>query len=281
MTKWQQQIRRSAAQALYWRDHRYAVDQKGTVQTFIADILADDYAEEGPFSPETTDPAEWLRRYIGDYRDKKTGRCVYTIPGHDRYEAVQNFVEAVGFLASVALLDHTEPAYAAALVASANGYDRFADQTLLAGTFRGMFLGATLTDNGLTQCIFLCHFIPGEEYFRVRVFETLYPRRAGENDAALIERAAQMDWESWSRRDGFASFNPVFGALFLLRGECGGASGYDVSDFAFDSKGRRVLALTATPQEDGGSPIRFQLAQQPGDIDHCLAILRQIGANLG
>ena len=277
---WNSEVLRSATQAVYWHSYRYALGERGTVLSMALDILADSFIDEGPFSSETTEPYEWLRRYMDHYRDGKTGRSVYTIPRPDRHKAVQAFIEPSGFLTPAALLDHNEPAYAATYVASSRGYDRFADQTLLDGTIRGTFMGTALTATGLSQCVLLCHFLKGEEYFRVRLFETVYQRREREDETALVRRAENLEWDTWSKRDGFGAFGTNMGALFLLRGENDGATGFDVSEFAFDNKGRRVLALTATPNNDRGPSIRFSLCQRPREIERSLSILRLISREL-
>lgn len=277
---WNSEVVRSATQAVYWHTYRYAPGERGTVLAMALDILADSFIDEGPFSLEKTEPSEWLRRYMDHYRDGKTGRSVNTIPRPDRYKAVRAFIESSGFLTPAALLDHTEPAYAATLVASSEGYDRFADQTLLDGTFRGAFMGTALTRTGLSQCVLLCHLLKGEEYFRVRLFETVYQRRGGEDETALFQRAENLEWDTWSKRDGFSALGTMHGALFLLRGKGSSAAGCDVSDFAFDKKGRRILALTATPDNDQGPPVRFNLCQRPRDIERSLSILRLISREL-
>ncbi|WP_340150661.1 hypothetical protein [uncultured Sneathiella sp.] len=282
MSKYQEQVRRSAAQANYWRDYRYAPERRDTLLGFKNDIipLSDEELNNPLYESGESESSEWLRRYIDYYLQKETGRGIYTMPKPDRYKAVQAFVEGNGFLPRVTLLDHSETAYAAALVASAKGYDCYADQRLLASTFRGTFLGASLSAADLCEYVLQCHFIPDEQYFRIRIFGALYQRRRGEDDEGLVQRSKSMGWDSWSMRDGFASFATNLGALFFLDGEKGGASGYDAYDFAFDNTGRRVLGLTAIPQDEAGNLVRFQLCRQPDNIDRYLDMLHRISAKL-
>ncbi|WP_339635148.1 hypothetical protein [uncultured Sneathiella sp.] len=288
MSKYQEQVRRSAAQANYWRDYRYvhkkreALKSRGTLLDFKNDImpLSDEELNNSFFDSDASESSEWLRRYIDYYIQKETGRGIYTMPKPDRYKAVQAFVEGNGFLPRITLFDHSESAYAAALVASAKGYDCYADERLLAGTFRGTFLGASLNAEDLCEYVLQCHFIPDEQYFRIRLFGALYQRRRGEDDEGLVQRSKSMGWDSWSMRDGFASFATNLGALFFLDGEKGGTSGYDANGFAFDNTGRRALGFTATPQDEAGNLVRFQLCRQPDDIDRYLDILHRISAEL-
>ena len=292
---WDDEIRRALTEAAYHIFYRYRNDVRGTWLEFFNDLQpVDPWIEDSPESEtieeeesneEDEEPPieddEKLRRYGVGYWEKSSGRYIYTTPQSPLFDAILDFLEDKKFLTTIATTDHVQSAYIASVVATANGYDRYADQRLLAGTFRGTFFGTTLKASGLTQIVLMIHFIPGEEYFRVREIQVFYDRENDEDKLALVARAENLAWNSWRVRDGFAAFNTESGTLFLLRGDDAQLGSYNVSDFTFNKKGRRVLAFTATPTSNANDTVRFRFCEKPDEINRALSLLRRLSEEKG
>ena len=294
MTNWSAEVTRAAAETLYWRHYRNSDGPQSTFHEFRADVIPEEEllkpwkrsVNEGDAklnnrsrydnAADDDSTVEWLRRFARGHWMKTTGRYVFTTPRPKRLAQLRAFIDSRGLLTPVALADHTEPHSMAEAVAAAMGFDRFADQTLLAGTFRGMFTATALEPTLLIESVLLIHFLKGDSHFRVREIQVHYNRCQGEEPTTAVQRAGDLDFDEWRIRDGFASFGTNYGEIFLLRAHDGSSGGYAAAAFEFTDKGRRVSAFRATPGDDPGTQHQFRLCCRPTLIDRALQLLWRI-----
>ncbi len=269
------EILRSAAEACYWRDYRYDENHKDTMLDFLCDVEADDEIHDGPFADDEDPKPEWLRRFAIGYWQKKSGRYVYTIPKSDRLNKITVFVDQVGMLTPIALVDHRGDAQAGKKYALERGFDRFADQSLLAGALRGTFLAKTDQDNFIEYILWMIHMVRGEIYFRVRTIVVRFVRRENEDSLALRLRARKMRWDSYCVHDGFAATGTDFGAVFLLGNS---QLEYSIDGYDFDNKGRRILGFHAHALNSPHEETAFYLCRHPDNINLSLEILRSVSS---
>lgn len=271
MQSWQTEVYRSLVQILYWRDYRYAEGHRGTLLDFECDIMADTFADDGPYAKDAELGNDWLRRYEAGGWSRKTGEYYYTVPRPDRRKAVFDSVEHSGLVTQAAIAPHTGDAGLAERIAAERGYGRFANQRILAGTFRGVFHGRGKSDEGMIESVLLVHFIPGERYFRTRLLRAYYSRHTGESDRAFKARIDSYNLDTSGRDDAFGSFGTNYGRIFGRSDD----TDRHASEFAFDKKGRRVLAMTVRAEGDG-TGLRLALAQKPAEIDRAIGLLYRI-----
>lgn len=259
MSKWIAETMRSAAQLCYWRNYRYVQSERGNELDFQCDILAPCIEAEMAGGPEIFVGGDWLRRYMTGGWNRRTGHYYHTVPGPERLQAINDFIARKNMLTAAALQDHTGDAHHAARIAAMRKFNRFADQRLLAGTFRGTFHGSIETAYGMRESVLLIHFLPGEAYFRTRLFQAEYRRGTNENTS--------------TRADAFASFGTNEGRIFGGDDQCE----YHATGFSFDKKGRRGLALEIAGDDEDGK-MRMTLCRQPGDIDRAIDLLHRFSA---
>lgn len=294
MTGWSDEVLRAAVETHYWRNYRHRGRPRGTILEFQADLIPEEELLEKPrkspddnrgtvndASEEDKDRndglgSDWLRRFFGGHHERATGRYVFTTPKSKRLAQLRALVNEKRLLTPVALVDHTEPHAMAEAMAAAMGFDRFADQILLRGTFRGMLTATALTPTLISEAVLLTHFLKDESYFRVREIQVHYDRRQGEELSAAVQRAGNLDFDRWRVRDGFASFGTNYGEIFLLRAHDGGFGGYAISNLEFIDRGRRVAAFAAKSGDDPDTVHQFRLCCRPSLIDRAVQLLWRV-----
>ena len=269
---WQIQANRSLAEMHYFCDYRYAPGTRRTLLDFECDILSPLIEKEECGGPEVHIGGDWLRRNITGHWQQTDGQYVHTNPNPERTALLLTHLKNNGYHVSSILDDHQGDLDAAITIRDEKSY-RFADLTVLAGTFRGAFIGKNETNQGIVELALFIFFVPGEDLFRVRIFETFYSRKEQISECRLKQQFETMQFDTWRVTDRFASFGTNRGCIF------GGpvyASEYFADSFNFVSKGRRVSALTLTSANDNKGSIRLDLCRKPDQINRMLNIARAI-----
>lgn len=274
MKKWQIEVNRTLGELAYFHQ---TIDgaRRGTLLDFEAEVMADSFVYENPFFDGVNIGGDWLRRHIIGGWNKRTNDYYFTIPRPDRLQALTAFIAKKGFVIDIAIDDHREAMNSAWRIALLSGFDRFADQRLLSGTFRGMFHGVRAGDGELQEFILLVHFIKGEPFFRIRLIQCDYSG-AGQSFEAQT-RFDAFSYDRWDISDLFAIFGTNEGRVF-------GGQGNGVltaSDYVFACKGRRVVELTLSGLDGGHGSVRLKLCRQPADIDRAIGLLKRLSADMG
>ena len=265
MRNWSFETQRTLTETAYWRDYRHASGERGTWLDFKCDILEPLIEAELSGGPEVSVCGDWLERFAVGRWHKDSGEYYYTAPGKERLGLITRYLQRSGFILPLILMDHEADIVEACSIRDQKGY-RFANQKLLAGTFRGAFSGMAETDYGIYEAAaFLC-FIPGEDLFRVRLIQTHYFDEDASGNS-LKDRFASIGFNGWFVTDLFASFGTDEGRIF------GGAishDGFSADDFEFISKGRRVSAFTLSDSRGLQASMRMELCRKPDAINRML-----------
>lgn len=257
----------------YWRDYRYAYGERGTLLHLLCDVLEPLIEAEDCGGPEVSISGDWLRRFMIGYWRQGDGRYIYTIPTEERLKLIAQFLARKGMIIPAITSDHMGDYLAAQFIRDRRKY-RFADQILLSGTFRGAFYGETpLVDCGSKSALII-YFVPGEDFFRVRLIRALFARRDWEVDADLSVRFDRMDYDHLYIDDLFASFGTDLGVIF---DGGGGATELEASDFQFISKGRRAHKMTLTDHMPGNAGTIYRLCRKPEEIKPLFQVLGAAG----
>lgn len=260
---YQREIVRSLAEMDYWRNY----EQKGFTHMDMAlltmEYNADLYeqfieSEEDLEGKSAIVAYEWYPRFFRGYHDTKTGLHTYTKPKPRRYASLMERLSDVYPYLHIYLCDHLADHEQAIHIAEQRGYDRFADQRRLSAYFRGFFLGSSVMSGTRTIIILSIHFIPNEQYFRVRkyCFEEHLKGHYTINEHRTVD-------------DHWFATGTNYGRLFLEDG----ISGKDdslASNYSTFEKGRRVSEFDLT---EGDNVVRMRLCRSAKDIDYLRTLI--------
>lgn len=266
------EIQRLLSETAYFGDYRYCEDMRGTLLDFECDILEPLIENEIFGGPEINIGGDWLGRYMSGRRKKDTGEYYFTTPGPARLKLLTENLERNGYMISSILEDHSGDITEARTIQHQKGY-RFANQKLLAGTLRGAFIGFAEMDYGIAELVLVACLVPGEDLFRMRLFQTHY-FSYGVKQEELKAHYDAFDFNSWFASDRFASIGSGEGRIF--GGRSSRADNW-IGEFDFISKGCRICALTMSPIDGSIDPIRLELCRKPMQVKRMLGAVKAIG----
>lgn len=271
---WNIETLRTACDKIYCRDYRYNDGARSTLLDFVCDIEADDTIADTPFDDDSLIQPEYLRRFIRGARNKQTGEWIFTVPRPDRLDRIVSFVREKNLLTEVALRPHEAPR--SSLSSTRNALSGFANQSLLSGSFRGEYFGATYFDHKIINTVLICNFIAEECAFRIREISVEYRRRRGETDLFLADRSNTADWDHCAIRDGFAALGAARGVIAIPTHGNGKADRLLIGKYDWDRKNHRLTGFQMKPANIKSVGIDFKRCDQPQEINLSLQILQNL-----
>lgn len=226
---------------------------------------------------------EAIRRCWGGLPNRKTGLIEFSDLKPETAEKVEAYVQARDITTCYERKDHTRSPLGAQKVARTEGYERFADQTLLRGVIRGSYHGQLMNGAGVVERYMIVHQLKNEDFFRIRETLTVYEREQGQTDRSLQAAADDMKWDDMITRDGFACFGTNHGMIVDLQGEFESSPNLEATALSYSRRGqrRRLVEMTVCEQGQAETAMKMTLCQTPDLIHRAHDIYSDAGLLFG